>query len=251
MTRLEEQSVPAYPAATARRPAGDARPVGRGVVEVRAQPQGRITPERRPRGTAVFVVANAAVPDAASAPREAVLDRQPPAPVGACGVHNRKERFPLPPLPLLVRLEFGVVLQHRAGVEASPVPFASLSARSLSASASANLAVFGRGEGAIVVVPLAVIAGVVVGVIVSIVVPIAIVGGGKGAIFVIPLAVIVGIVVGVVGSVVVNVAIIGSGEGAIGVVPLVVIVASLSLSSALLSASSSFAVAKGRSLLSR
>ena len=62
-------------------------------------------------------------------------------------------------------------------MEASPVPFASLSARSLSASASANLAVFGRGEGAIVGVPLAVIAGVVVGVIVSIVVPIAIVGG--------------------------------------------------------------------------
>ena len=50
--------------------------------------------------------------------REAVLDRQPPAPVGKCGVHDREERLPLPPPPILVRLEFGIVLRHRAGVEA-------------------------------------------------------------------------------------------------------------------------------------
>ena len=123
MTRLEEQSIPAFSAAAAtiviivmRRPAGDARPIGRGIIEVEAQPQGRIAPKRCPRGTAVIVITNAGIPDAASAPGEAVLDRQPPTPVGACGVHDREERLPLPPLPLLVRLKFSVVLRYRVGV---------------------------------------------------------------------------------------------------------------------------------------
>ncbi len=76
----------------------------------------------------------------------------------------------------------------------------------------------GEGEGAIVVVPLAVIVGIVVGVVDSIdsvvVSLFAIIGGGEGAIVVDPLAVIVGIVIGdVVDSVV---AIIGGGDRSSG-----------------------------------
>jgi hypothetical protein len=96
-------------------------------------------------------------------------DRQPPTPVGACGVHDREERLPLPPLPLLVRLEFSVC------VVVSVVD---------------TVTIVGGGDRAIVVFPLAVnvgvgvgvvvpvaIVGVIVGVVVSFAVSFAIVGG--------------------------------------------------------------------------